>query len=188
MRVMRDNTENIGGEMKYKDIPKFTRSASYTVDIPWDFLEEQIKHYSAVDACHCSLNLDPDFQRGHVWTEKQQRRYVEFILKGGHTSRDIFFNHPNWMGSFEGEMVLVDGKQRLHAVRLFLANKLKAFGTLCKDFEDKLPTDASFNFYINNLKTRAEILQWYLDLNDGGVVHTSEEIKKVRQLLKKEIS
>jgi hypothetical protein len=26
-------------------------------------------------------------------------------------------------------------------------------------------------------------LQWYLDLNDGGVVHTKEELDKVRGLL-----
>jgi hypothetical protein len=35
-------------------------------------------------------------------------------------------------------------------------------------------------------KTRAEVLQWYLDLNTGGVVHTDEEIAKVERMLEAE--
>jgi hypothetical protein len=39
---------------------------------------------------------------------------------------------------------------------------------------------------VNELKTRREVLQWYLDLNAGGVVHTTKEIERVRELLAKE--
>ncbi len=43
-----------------------------------------------------------------------------------------------------------------------------------------------FVFCVNDLQTRAEVLQWYLDLNEGGVVHTSEELNRVRAMLAKE--
>jgi hypothetical protein len=36
--------------------------------------------------------------------------------------------------------------------------------------------DMDFVFAVNDLPTRAAVLQWYLDLNTGGVVHTSHEI------------
>ena len=59
------------------------------------------------------------------------------------------------------------------------------FGYYRKDYTDR--TDmirVRFEFIVNNLQTRREVLQWYLDLNTGGTVHTSEEIKKVKNLLK----
>jgi hypothetical protein len=136
------------------------------------------------------LDLDPYFQRGHVWSDDKQIAYVEFCLKGGESSRDILFNSPNWMSTYKGEMVLVDGKQRLEAVRKFIRNELPIFGgNYLNDFDDPrllLRRDAYFIFKVNTLKTKKEVLQWYLDLNTGGVVHTEEEINKVKKLLKKE--
>ena len=34
-----------------------------------------------------------------------------------------------------------------------------------------------------SVKTREEVLSWYLDLNSGGTVHTEEELTKVRGLI-----
>lgn len=165
---------------KFRDIPPFTKSANYHVDVSWNYLEQWLKNNSE----DVAVDLDPEFQRAHVWTEQQQIRYVEFILRGGNSSKEIYFNHPNWMGTFEGALVLVDGKQRFEAVRRFMRNEIPAFGTLFKDYTDKIPIlDARFSIHVNDLATEAEVLQWYLDLNDGGVAHTSEEIDKVRAML-----
>lgn len=178
--------------MKYNEIPKFFCPPNYSVNIPWGHLEENLKHYGERNIQgFLGLNLDPDFQRGHVWTEDKQIAYVEFCLKGGQSSRTLLFNHPNWMNSFKGEMTLVDGKQRLEAVRKFLRNELPIFGgNRLNDFDDPRlllrTNEAYFIFSINNLKTRKELLQWYLQLNTGGVVHTEEEIEKVKKLLEKE--
>lgn len=168
--------------MKFADIKPFTTMGSYTVDIPFRYLKERIEQWIAEDG----LQLCPDFQRGHVWTQEQQIRYVEFLLREGHSSRTIYFNHPGWMKSWEGDFVVVDGLQRLTACTAFLGNEIPAFGTICKDFEDKLPMNVTIQFNINDLKTRAEVLQWYIDLNSGGVAHTDEEIKRVRLLLSQE--
>lgn len=91
----------------------------------------------------------------------------------------------------KGLMVLVDGKQRLEAVRKFLRNELPIFGgNFINDFNDPRrllrSSDAYFEIRVNNLKTRKEILTWYLQLNTGGVVHTEEEIAKVRRMLENE--
>jgi hypothetical protein len=167
-------------EPKFNLIPQFTRPANYQVDIFWSYVEDWVNKQDFV------VDIDPDFQRGHVWTEEQQVRYVEFILRGGASSRDIYWNCSSWMTDFDTPLELVDGKQRIQAVRKFMKSKIKAFGYYFKDFTDRLPLSASFRFHVNNLKTRADVLQWYLDLNDGGVVHTSDELNKVRKLLKAE--
>ena len=175
--------------MKYKiDIPKMT-SAKYAVDVSWGLLESQLSRY----AKDYGLDMDPDFQREYVWTEQQQIDYVEWILRGGRSGRDIYFNCPNWSSRSRqvGTMVLVDGKQRLKAVLAFLNNEIPAYGTYFEDFEDKdlivrEPIDLSFRFHINDLRDRVDVLQWYINMNTGGTQHTTAEIEKVKRLLEQE--
>jgi hypothetical protein len=134
------------------------------------------------------LDLNPDFQRGHVWTMEQKTAYVEYAIRGGISGKELYFNCAGWMADFRGPFVLVDGKQRLDAALGFLRNEVPICnGFYYKDFEDKL-TSSSPEFYvnINDLPTRADVLRWYLDLNTGGVIHTREELDKVRVLLVKE--
>ena len=166
--------------MRFRDIPQLTQTARYVVDTSWDYLESQLASYDE----RGELDLNPPFQRAHVWDEEKQHRYVEYILRGGKSSRDIYFNQAGWMRGYDGPMYLVDGKQRLEAVRKFLRGELAIFeGCRFSDYTDRLPLEAGFRFHVNNLATYPEVLQWYLDLNDGGVAHTQEELDKVRQML-----
>lgn len=171
--------------MKFSDIKKYIR-CNYSVDIGWGYLEQWLTHCK--EDC-ADLQLDPEFQRHHVWDDAKRIRYVEFVLRDGKSSRDLYFNCPNYTGSGpEGPMQLVDGKQRLEAVRRYLRSEIPAFGHLYKDMEGRLGMiGPSFKIHVNNLQTQAEVLQWYLDLNDGGVVHTEDELIRVRELLEKEI-
>ena len=135
--------------------------------------------------------MDPDFQRCHVWTQDQQVAYVEWILRGGQSGKEIYFNCSGFTrGRAKSPMVLVDGKQRIQAVRRFLNSEIKVFGYLLKDMECKKillrSMDLTFSFHINNLSTKAEVLQWYLFMNSGGTDHTKEELVKVKELLKEE--
>lgn len=136
------------------------------------------------------LNLNPDFQRGHVWSETQQIKFIEFLLKGG-TMPTIFFNCPSYMGykkshsDLSDEVVIVDGLQRLTAIRKFLANEIKAFGYCLDEFEDKIliVRGIDIKYAVNELQTREELLTWYLEINEGQVAHTKEELERVRDLL-----
>lgn len=169
--------------MKYDDIPQFTRAAPYAVDVPWSMLENHLKELRQ----DYKLDLNPDFQRGHVWTSRQQERFVEFCLRGGSSANNIYLNCPGWQhgGGPTGELVLVDGKQRLEAVCAFLRNEVKAFGYLRREFKDKMPF-IRFRMNVNDLETRAQVLQWYLDMNDGGIAHSEKELSKVRTMLEAE--
>jgi len=169
--------------MNFSQIPQYSY-ASYSVDHCLSFLPESVQKY--VD--EYGLDLNPDFQRAHVWSKLQQSRYVEFLLKGGRSSRDLYFNAKGWMRDFKGPFVIVDGKQRLQACLDFMDNKVKVFdGLFFKDIEGRMSLCLTLKFHINDLPTRLQTLKWYLDLNEGGVVHTSDELQKVRSLLDEEI-
>jgi uncharacterized protein with ParB-like and HNH nuclease domain len=170
--------------MKFKDIPqRIGFVGNYHCNQSWKYLEKWIIEQEQ-DA---NLDLDPDFQRGHVWSNKQKIDYVEFILSGGKSSKDLLFNCPNWMnGRGKPHLVLVDGKQRLNSARQFLRNEIKAFGFYYREFEDKLPLNAEFIIYVNELQTTEEVLRWYLELNAGGTPHSKQEIKRVKELLEAE--
>lgn len=165
-------------------IPQFTRDGSYQADFsPQDmlgFIDRQVTEHGLI--------IDPDFQRGHVWTKAQQVAYIEFFLRGGKTGRVIYLNDPNWMNfrvtTKPGDFVLVDGKQRIHAWRRFLTNEIKAFGSYFREFTDQIhPMTQTMKINVNNLGTRKQVLQWYVDFNSGGTVHSKQEIERVRELI-----
>ena len=168
--------------MKFRDIQPFTRTPSYQVNVPLTHLQKTIDDFILNDG----LNVSPDFQRHHVWDIGKREAFIEFILRGGSSSKTLYFNHPGWRHSHVGEFVIVDGKQRLTSLLMFLNNEIRAFGTYYKDFEDRLDSLTNIIISINDLQTQAEVLQWYLDINSSGVIHTKKEIQKVRNLLKDE--
>ena len=170
---------------RFRDVPQFTRKPGYAVDIPWDHL---IRHMSAERNNAGGIDLDPDFQRGHVWSPEKQVAFVEFTLQGGESARNLYFNCPGFRSGGMDDYTLVDGKQRLTAALAFLNDEFEVFGGhKYSDFTDHMDIlVCRFRWNVNDLKTKAEVLQWYLDLNTGGVVHTSKEIDKVRRMLAKE--
>lgn len=167
----------------YEDIPKLTRTGSYHVNIGLGYLEryleEQIKD---------GLDIDPPFQRAHVWTEDQQIAYVEYILKCGKSSRDILCNCPEWQGGRTANYVLVDGKQRLNAIIRYLHNEIRAFGRYRDEYDDVGIRSVQYDiiWHVNDLPDMKSVYKWYLELNAGGVVHTKAELDKVRKMLEME--
>lgn len=169
--------------MKWDEIPKFKEFGiinlinfgfvSYV-----DFVNEQIENYD--------LQLNPKFQRGHIWTQEQQKKYIEFILRGGKTGRDFYFN----LNRKTNEYVCVDGLQRTTAFMRFIDGEIKVFDQYFDDFcftkretgGNSLP-EFRVNVYMNYLESKKEILEWYVDLNAGGTPHTNDEIERVKKMI-----
>lgn len=172
--------------MDFNDIPLFPRSG-YVVDISFTYMEEWVD-----SQIREGLDLNPDFQRGHVWTTEQRSRFVEYILRGGEGGKLLSFNHPGWSGkngsTREGPYQILDGLQRLTSVRMFMKNELPAFGRTLSEYTGRthLRFHAGLKWRIFELQTREEVLQYYLDMNAGGTPHAESEIKRVRRLLQKE--
>lgn len=174
---------------KFRDIPQLTSVGNYQVNMPLEYIPDRIKEWQEDD--YYKLQLNPDFQRGHVWSEDQQIAYIDYLLRGGQSARIIYFNKPDWQGGggkLQGDyndFVCVDGLQRLTAVLRFMNNEIKVFGTFFCEFEDRIPFDIDLLFNVNNLKTKKEVLQWYIEFNSGGTPHTQNEIERVKRMLEK---
>lgn len=173
---------------KFADIPQFTSEGTYQVNYPLSslvkYIEEEVKEMG--------LQLDPDFQRGHVWTEEQQVAWLEYHLRGGKSGNTIYLNNPFWNSVMEpkqGEYfdyVCVDGLQRITAAQKFIHNEIKVFGSYFDEYEDKLRlvNNNTIILNVNNLKSKEEVLQWYIDMNAGGTPHSKEEIQRVQKMIK----
>jgi len=179
-------TEHLGKIIRALTIPELIPTGNYKVDSRFAYLQTTIKEYTD----HYGLDLDPDFQRAHVWSMEQRIKFVEFILQGGKTN-PIYFNHTAWMTGAEGDFVIVDGKQRLTSLLMFLDNAFAVLknldpdgiGFYAREF-DFIPNNIAL--VVNNLPTRKQVLEWYLQINKGNVAHTESELQKVEDLLKSE--
>lgn len=142
------------------------------------------------------LNLAPDFQRGHVWNDAQRQAYVEGIFDETVTSAQkvIQFNCPHWdrepapgTSDLPEEIQIVDGLQRLTALRMFMAGQVRPFGMT---YEELLQTDFSpksprywVKFAVHTFQTREQLLDFYLRINAGGTPHSEQELERVAALL-----
>ena len=170
--------------MRFSDIPQLlTNRANYKVDVGFKYFSKTINRYVEEEG----LILNPDFQRGHVWTEEQQERYIEYILKGGTSGKEIFFNNPSWYCKAQtdyDDFVCVDGLQRITAIMKFQSNHLRAFGFLYDEFDGE-PREITtrLSIRINDLQYKKDVLQWYVEMNEGGTPHSKEEIQKVKEMI-----
>jgi hypothetical protein len=146
----------------------------YTVTASFRSLPKTIANYITNDG----LDLDPPFQRGYVWSEKQRTDFMEYVLRNGELS-PIYFNSPDWSRSYmkdTSNLVLVDGKQRLTAILDFIDNKVPVFGGYyCNEIEGLKLWKFNITIAINSL-SEADAVRWYISMNTGGSVHTANDI------------
>jgi hypothetical protein len=180
--------------MKTKDIPQLITDGNWECDFTLKDLVNRIEEMQVDNKRYKkTLEMNPDFQRGHVWTEEQQTSFIESLLQGGaKNARVIYLNCPDWNNEsnlYYHDFVCVDGLQRYTAIKRFINYEIKAFGLYLNEYEDEEIFHGK-SFYmrlnINHLQTRAEVLKWYLQVNDGGTPHTKEEVNKVKKLLEEE--
>lgn len=71
------------------------------------------------------IDLQPDFQRGEVWNEERQRRLIDTILRGWYVPAIHLISEPD-----TSRDLVLDGQQRLAAIRLFFGDRLSVDGFL----------------------------------------------------------
>lgn len=172
--------------MNFSDLPRAVADSSYRIHVEWRYLERHIEDQTLPLKTTARLELEPWFQRGHVWTEDQQVRYVEAKLRGSVPHDIIRCNCVGWMGSYKGPYVLVDGLQRVTAARKFLAGDLRVYGHTVDELGGigKLPNWVEFIWTVNNLKNERDWLRWYVEINSGGTPHTDDELNKVLERIR----
>lgn len=167
--------------------------SSYEVDVPLDSLPRWLAE-QALDCADAggTLELCPDFQRGHVWSDAQRVAFVEAFLSNRAEAK-IRFNAPGYTDrGAKGDLVAstmqcIDGLQRLTALVDFVEGNSAVFGGL--KASDLSGTAFSVKRYsvkvaVHEFANRAELLRFYLDINSGGTVHAEAELERVKGLLK----
>lgn len=147
------------------------------------------------------LELNPEFQRGHVWNLDKQIAFVENLLRGIDINKIIRFNdltmrpYDDADDILKNKILCIDGLQRLTAIIDFIDGKYKIFNHQL-GYKDILnnPDKPSMRRIFNNaliqfdflqITSYKELLEYYIDLNTGGIAHTQSDIQIAKDLLAK---
>lgn len=169
--------------MKIREIQALCPRSFYGTDVPIRSVIDTLEQFQ--------VNLDPDYQRDHVWSADQQSEYVGALIECPEGKNPIILNDVNMDGSKRPSDV-IDGKQRIAAMVAWLRGEIKAVcpcgeSFLYDDLDDidrrcvGMTTTLRWNWMRLD---REGVLRYYIALNTGGSVHTDEEINRVRELLK----
>lgn len=191
-----DNLMNIVKKKSYK--------TSRHVTVPLEGLKSHLFGFDRRDKEFYAkiIELNPVFQRGNVWTQEQQITFVEnFIRNPQSVNKQIYFNdgcifnklEPNAENSYiAGKYCCLDGLQRLTALLDFIDGKFAIFdGQLTYEMIEDSPnkfeilSDCMLDFNDMLFKTNQEVIDFYVDFNSAGTVHSQEEIERVKSLLGK---
>lgn len=130
------------------------------------------------------LDSSPDYQRGYVWTEDDQQRYLDALMAGRDIGRFIIVERPYPLAD-----QVLDGKQRLDCLIRFIQSEIAWRGIYFHQLSkpDRSMLDRRV-VQIARLKedhyTRADLLRVFLEVNSGGVPQSEEHLEMVRQKLK----
>jgi hypothetical protein len=177
-----------------KDVRPYIGAAGHMSDVSGTGIPRYVEQQTA----DIGLDMDPDFQRGHVWEDRHRTAFVEHLLRGGRHGRTIAWNSPTYGNAgriadsdLPDTLVIVDGKQRMTAVLRFLGDEVPVFGgNLLSDFDAESRRDVligtsphlRLQMHVHGLQYRHDLLDLYLQLNEGAIAHAPEEIARVRAL------
>jgi hypothetical protein len=84
-----------------------------------------------------ALTLSPYFQRNLVWRDAHRRDFIDTILKGYPFPQIFLARGPLDVEKMTASQAVVDGQQRLNAIRDFIDGKLDVGGRYFKDLGQK---------------------------------------------------
>lgn len=149
-------------------------------DVPVGDLEQAI--------ASLQLEVSPRYQRGHRWTLGDQESFVGHVLTGGKVPalivREVLATEVGADDIYE----LLDGKQRITALRLWLAGKIRARvgeRLIHIDETDRQFRSLTIRMDYVRCETVIAALRLYLRLN-SGVAHTREELARVEEMIAEE--
>lgn len=176
---------------KFGEIVNDIPNPNYSVDFNMHRLKPQFMSY-AKD--YGSFEYNPDFQRGHVWSIDKQIAFIEAIVENtiAKSLLTITLNCPEFDDFYKGEgdltgFCIIDGLQRVTAIQDFVEGKFKIYNNQF-GYDDFDLSKYSFKrvcirVQVFTFKWKKDLLKYYIAINSGGVVHSDEEIERVKGML-----
>lgn len=133
--------------------------------------------------------LDPAYQRGSVWSLEQKRNLIRSLFLGIPIGV-IFLNRRGWHDEDAVSQRVIDGKQRLEAIRGFVAGEFEIPGEWVDsksewvkyaDMHSKWRWDldnSTISTIETDLKSEAEERDLFNLVNYGGTPHTDEDRRR----------
>lgn len=129
-----------------------------------------------------SFIMDPDFQRDFIWPEDKQCKLIESVMM--RIPLPVFYLAENT----QGQMVVVDGLQRLSTFQRFVNNELKLklphqhelHGKYFQDLSPKLQNrveDCNLVLYVIDAKVPAQALLDIFERVNGGIPLTRQQMR-----------
>jgi hypothetical protein len=104
------------------------------------------------------ITLSPYFQRNLVWRDAHRKDFIDTILKGYPFPQIFLARGPINVDTMESSQAVVDGQQRLNAIKDFINGKLEVGGKFFK----QLPINEREEF----LKYEVPVIDFDLDVGD----------------------
>lgn len=136
----------------------------------------------------------PEYQRDLTWTLKQKQDLILSILNGNPIGEFLFKkdkNRPN--GDIEIHWYIIDGQQRLNAIKEFIECKFSLPDGLVFDklkYWDAREFLTGYSIKVLSLQdiTLKDELDIYYSRNFGGTKHTLEDLQKFLKVKEKELN
>ncbi|ESY58098.1 MULTISPECIES: DUF262 domain-containing protein [unclassified Mesorhizobium] len=116
------------------------------------------------------LILSPYFQRNLVWRDSHKHDFIETILHGYPFPQIFLARGPINLTTMESQTCVVDGQQRLNAIREYTGDKLRVGGKLFSD----LNTDEKTAF----VKYEVPVIDFDLDAGDARLKEVFKRLNR----------
>jgi hypothetical protein len=170
-------------------IPKTEKTNSIMlIDDVWRNISYQQRDLSgllsAYRSSHCGIDLDPDYQRGLVWTLEDKQKLLSSIFNCIDIGKFTFIKRPY---TYEGKLLeVLDGKQRINAIVEFSEGRFEYLGRtyFTLNNHDRHHFDSySISWAEIPTVTQKQKYEYFLRLNTGGKPIDQQHIEKVKTLL-----
>jgi len=181
----------------YKDYEDWPERIVEDKDIHFNYMQRDLIGVMGMMFSSYGLDLDPEYQRGNVWTMPQKVALVESVFKNIDIGKFTIIKRP-WGSNPDkpehpsGKLYeMLDGKQRVTALHEFYCGRFKYKGMY---FYELHPRDRDhFKHYPvsyaeANPMTNEQKYRYFLKLNTTGTPVDTAHLRKVRELWLKEQS
>ena len=173
----------------YKELDEYPDRFEEEEDIRISYQQRELSSLLMMMFNRWGIDLEPEYQRGNVWTESQKQNLLDSIFKNIDIGKFTIIKRP-WGDNPNKPLTpklyeMLDGKQRLTAIYEFYIGKLKFKGHY---FWELHPRDRNhFKHYAVSWAetvplTKEQKYRYFLKLNTCGIPVAEDHIKKVREM------
>lgn len=136
-----------------------------------------------------ALFFDADYQREYIWGEEEQQAFLNTAASGFPLGHVAIAKTPDWCEKEGAFLEVVDGKQRLTTLKLFITNAIPFYIDGVAVYWRDLSRPEQLAFEKTSLPavtlddaTRSDLLNYFIAVNFTGVPQSEDHKQHVLKL------